>query len=125
MSTDLEEELDLTKQNLWSFIRNVKATKSASLKVLQRFVLSLNKNELRHLIQCYLKYKLLQTESEDTTNDSNENSNTINPTLHTQIISKMNNNYGKKYNKKIIAKIQQKNKNKINLLSIYPQALAN
>ena len=47
-----------TEENLWSFIKNTKATQSASLKVLQKFVLSLSKQELQHLIECYLKLKM-------------------------------------------------------------------
>eukprot|EP01083_Nonionella_stella_P297661 1010682_1 len=46
------------KQELWSFIQTTKATQSASLKVLQRFVVSLSENELRHVIGSYLKSTL-------------------------------------------------------------------
>ena len=62
MSTQSEKE---TKSSIkkresighdtWWFIKHCKATQSASLKTLQKFILSLNKKELRHLIELYLK----------------------------------------------------------------------
>ena len=41
-NTPTAEVNKLSKQDLWTFIENKRATKSASLKVLQEFVLSLN-----------------------------------------------------------------------------------
>eukprot|EP01084_Bolivina_argentea_P268182 455448_1 len=125
MSTEIEPNIpDL---NVWSFIKKTKATKSASLKVLQSFILSLNKYELRHLIECYLKSKISGKHCESTLKYSHQtliktsdnNNENINET-DKQILCKMNKKYGKKYNKKIIKKIQQNNKN---ILSIPPQIL--
>eukprot|EP01083_Nonionella_stella_P260707 888562_1 len=121
--------------NLWSFIKSAKATQLASLKILQEFVLSLNKAELTHLIKSYLQSKL------STTNSFNTNGLTVKQTahlllennnmahsLHTvdkQIVSKLNEGYGIEYQRNVISQTQQNSDcNQMHLLSIHPQVLA-
>eukprot|EP01083_Nonionella_stella_P165622 551439_1 len=121
----------MTELNAWSFIQSTKATRLASLKSIQKFILSLNKTELTHLITFYLQSKLSkhnrtlkQTEDELLSSDSCDALKTIDK----QIISKLNDKYGSKYHKKVIsATIQKPNNNKSNpkhLLLIPPQVLA-
>eukprot|EP01084_Bolivina_argentea_P268181 455446_1 len=122
--------------DLWSFIKHRKATESASLKVLQQFVLSLNKYELRHLIEIYLKSKLPKLQNDKTVSytkatlqrlqNNNNNINNDYSSIDTQILSKLTRKYGNKYNKKMLATIQQKHnsKKRTNLLSIHSQVLA-
>eukprot|EP01083_Nonionella_stella_P000103 288_1 len=106
-------ETCLSKQDLWSSIQATRATQSASLKVLQRFVLSLSKNELRHMIQSYLKSKLSPDLTPSTCrqfhatvlNDGCDNSSV--DEMDQNILSKMNGKYGSKYSKRIISKMQQ------------------
>eukprot|EP01084_Bolivina_argentea_P177189 306460_1 len=107
--------------NKWTFIQHRRATKLASFKVLQEFVLSLDKHELRHMIECYLKSKLSSHDFVGTTlknsfetlinnnNDKNHNIDSMN-SIDKQILNKMNKKYGKKHNKKIMKQIQQKKK---------------
>eukprot|EP01083_Nonionella_stella_P300082 1022611_1 len=122
--------------NLWSFIKCTKATQLAPLRVLQEFVLSLNKRELTHLIKSYLQSKL----STNNTFNANGltmrqtahrllNNTTINHTLRTvdtQIVSKLTQRYGMKYRRNVISHTQQTNSDckRMNLLSIHPQVLA-
>eukprot|EP01083_Nonionella_stella_P278526 947179_1 len=124
---------------LWTFIGSAQATELVSLRLLQKFVLSLNKAELAHLVQTYLQSKLSEC------NTFNANGLTVTQTMQNifhdrtenitsqsidkQIISKLNQNYGTKYKKKVICKIQQTNpksrkQSKPHLLSIHPQVLA-
>eukprot|EP01083_Nonionella_stella_P001653 4715_1 len=121
--------------NLWSFIRSTKATQLASLRSLQKFVLSLNKEQLTHIIQCYLQSQLLKTNSFKAnglpvkqTFDrvfNHESKNNSLQSIDKQIISKLNIKYEKKYHKKVIAKTaQQKSDNQRHLLSIPPHVLA-
>eukprot|EP01083_Nonionella_stella_P226058 803190_1 len=124
--------------NLWSFIRNTQATQLASLKVLQKFILSLNKTELSHIINCYLRSKVSKYASFKATGltfkqteDQWANEEPDNEKLEVidrHIISKLNAKYATKYQKKVIAKTtQQKNKtncNRHHVLSIPPQVLA-
>eukprot|EP01084_Bolivina_argentea_P055500 101738_1 len=126
----VEIENVYTKHDTWTFIQNKRATESASFKVLQQFVLSLNKHELQHLIECYLKLKT-NNFTESTVNDSvdkiiyNNSSGNIND-LDGQILNKMCKKYGNKYNKKIIKKIQQIDihTDSKHILGIPPQVLA-
>eukprot|EP01084_Bolivina_argentea_P053663 98498_1 len=128
---------NLSNSNLWSFIKCAKATQSASLKSLQKFILSLNKNELIHLIESYLKSKLSknntfscdsltlkQTHSNLLESKSPENNTEIVTDIDNVILHKLNNKYGNKYNKKIMKKIQQNQNGSNNLLCIYPQVLS-
>eukprot|EP01084_Bolivina_argentea_P292717 503304_1 len=121
---------DVTKipstQNLWSFINHSKSTQFASLKVLQQFVLSLNKKELQHLIETYLKSKLTPKINPNATlNHTNEqilknNTQNFQNAIDEKILLKMNNIYKRKYSSKITTKMQQKS----HLLSIPPQILS-
>eukprot|EP01084_Bolivina_argentea_P053662 98497_1 len=105
----------LSNEDVWSFIKCTKATQSASLKSLQKFILSLNKNELIHLIESYLKSKLSknntfscdsltlkQTHSNLLESKSPENNTEIVTDIDNVILHKLNNKYGNKYNKKIM-----------------------
>eukprot|EP01083_Nonionella_stella_P051903 137844_1 len=127
---------------LWTFVGSAQATELASLRLLQRFVLSLNKEELTHLIQTYLQSKLSEYDTfnangltltqtlQNLSHDDTEN--TTSQSLDRQIILKLNRKYGTKYKKKVIRKIQQINskshkqskQSKHHLLSIHPQVLA-
>eukprot|EP01083_Nonionella_stella_P182546 657144_1 len=119
--------------NAWSFIQSTKATHLASLKSIRKFILSLNKSELTHLITFYLQSKLSKrdltlTQTEEELLSSDPCSNAL-QTIDKQIISKLNEKYGSKYHKKVILKmVQQKpNNNKSNpkhLLLISQQVLA-
>ena len=126
---------DEIKLDIWSFIKNSKATSFASLKRLQSFVLSLDQKQLKHMIQLYLQTTLQRQQIDDLTleasvnklkhciNDSSR-SNVIHP-LDQQILIKLHKSIGKKYDKKISTKLQQKHHdNNNNLLSINPQILA-
>ena len=104
------------QQGVWSFIHDTKATQVASLKILQSFVLSLSKNELRHMIHLYLKsvhdrqqsinkaknsisqHKKKQTPSIDIT---------LNP-IEPAIKAKLDDSYAIKYNKRMIRYLSQK-----------------
>eukprot|EP01083_Nonionella_stella_P173051 595743_1 len=96
--------------NLWSFIRNTQATQLASLKVLQKFILSLNKTELSHIINCYLRSKVSKYASFKATGltfkqteDQWANEEPDNEKLEVidrHIISKLNAKYATKYQKK-------------------------
>ena len=117
--------------DLWRFIKSHKATEAASLKVLQRFVLSLNKQELTHLISIYLKSKLSQNGCIKPTYKQaekvllNGNSDDCLGNVDEQILTKMNRKYGNKYNKKIATRIQQRQQhNKLNLFSIPSEVAA-
>eukprot|EP01083_Nonionella_stella_P301766 1037177_1 len=122
--------------NLWSFIKSAKATQLASLKMLQGFVLSLNKAELTHLIKSYLQSK------SSANNSFNMNGLTVKQTAHhllaskstihslhavdKQIVSKLNERYGMKCQGNVISQTQQNNSDckQMHLLSIHPQVLA-
>eukprot|EP01084_Bolivina_argentea_P156369 272520_1 len=122
---------------LTSFINSSQATRLASLKSLQKFVLSLNKQELQHLINTYLKSKLLSKNNANGTlpksngqilNDNNNNNQVQYQNankIDEQILSKMNIMYQNKCKSKIISKMQQINiNNNNNLLSIPPELLS-
>eukprot|EP01083_Nonionella_stella_P270145 914527_1 len=126
------EDVDL---NLWSFIKSTKATELASLKSLQKFVLLLNKEQLSHLIQCYLQSRLSKSNSfksngltmKQTADQFFNHEPTKNPLppIDKQIISKLNSKYKLKYHKKVLAKTtQQKSDNQRHLLSIPTHVLA-
>eukprot|EP01083_Nonionella_stella_P157743 512468_1 len=95
------EDVDL---NLWSFIKSTKATRLAPLKSMQKFILSLNRTELTHLITSYLHSKLSQSNSFDgdgltldrTANAllRNESSDNTLGTIDKQIVAKLNAQYG-------------------------------
>eukprot|EP01083_Nonionella_stella_P182547 657147_1 len=119
--------------NAWSFIQSTKATHLASLKSIRKFILSLNKSELTHLITFYLQSKLSnhnltlrQTEQELLSSDPCDALQTIDK----QIISKLNEKYGSKYHKKVISATIQKpianniKSNQNHLLLIPQQVLA-
>ena len=125
--------------DIFSFIKHSKATQSASLKVLQKFILSLNKMELQHLITLYLKsvvkefiihkangltlkqsvQRLLNNHKD---NDGNSNSKTN--SIDNQILNKMQENYSNKHNKKLMKQLQQNHDENKHLLSITPHTLA-
>eukprot|EP01083_Nonionella_stella_P078262 214063_1 len=103
--------------NLWSFIKCTKATQLAPLRVLQEFVLSLNKMEFV-LIKSYLQSKLLSSNNTFNANGLTMkqtahrllNNTTINHTLRTvdtQIVSKLTERYGMKYQRNVISHTQQ------------------
>eukprot|EP01083_Nonionella_stella_P004011 11541_1 len=107
-------EIEDVNLNLWSFIKSTQATRLASLKSIQKFILSLNKTELTHLITFYLQSKLSkrnltlkQTEHELLNNEPNG----VLQTIDKQIISKLNAKYGTKYHKKVISNTTQRPKN--------------
>eukprot|EP01083_Nonionella_stella_P019619 54486_1 len=128
--------------NLWSFIKSTQATQIAPLKSMQKFILSLNKAELTHLIISYLQSKLSQRNSLNNFNpdglslrqsaDKILSNQSTNRTLHTidqHIIFKLNAKYGIKYQKKAISKTASRSKKKRrrspnHLLLIPPQVLA-
>ncbi len=128
MSTESSDHS--SKQDLWSFIKHTKSTQCASLKLLQQFMLTLNRKELRHLIECYLKSKLSSCNPEGLTIKQsaikilNNTANHTLPTIDRKILSKMHQNYGNKYHKKIITKLQQKKQEKKHILAIHPEVLA-
>ena len=122
--------------NVFEFIKYTKATQSVSLKVLQKFVLSLDKIELQHMVTFYLRSILKKSLNHDVNgltlsqarhrlliekNDSKSNNSS---TIDQQIINKIQKNYGNKYNKKMIKKLQQHHDENKHLLSITPQILA-
>eukprot|EP01083_Nonionella_stella_P143083 443907_1 len=124
-------EIEDVNLNLWSFIKSTQATRLASLKSIQKFILSLNKTELTHLITFYLQSKLSkrnltlkQTEHELLNNEPNG----VLQTIDKQIISKLNAKYGTKYHKKVISNTTQRPKtdecNAKHLLLIPQQVLA-
>eukprot|EP01083_Nonionella_stella_P035687 97332_1 len=130
-----EATVPLSKQDLWSFIQTKRATQSASLKVLQRFVLSLSKKELRHMIESYLKSKLSSHDFTPTTRrhcfetvipntfhgGTDVDSWDIMDTMDQNILYKMSEQYGQRYNKRIIANMQQHtSQTKPRLISFIP-----
>eukprot|EP01083_Nonionella_stella_P256706 879518_1 len=117
----------MAELNAWSFIQSTKSTRLASLKSIRKFILSLNKTELTHLITFYLqsklsKHNLTLRETEEELLSSDPCSNAL-QTIDNQIISKLNQKYGSKYHKKVILKMVQqkpndKKSNKTHLLLI-------
>ena len=124
-------ELQETTFDVWSFIRNARATQSASFSTLQKFVLSLEAQELRHIIEVYLKSKLGDHDSNGLTFKGsvdkliNKQTNGMREAVDASIMNNMQKKYGKKYNKKIIQIIQQNNtENKEHILSMNSQVFA-
>eukprot|EP01083_Nonionella_stella_P183534 663548_1 len=126
-------DTDNTNPCLWSFIQTKRATQCASLKALQRFVLSLSKDELQHMIESYLKSKLSSHDFTASTcthfcqvllHDAPDSGSM--DEMDQNILCKMNEKYGNKYKKRIIAKMQQhESQTKPQLIStIPPQILA-
>eukprot|EP01083_Nonionella_stella_P144462 451123_1 len=123
---------DYSLHNVWTFMKNNKATDAASLKVLQTFVMSLGISALQHLIKTYL-----QSVSAQYSIDKNgltlrqyyqKISNSDTPSLlhpsDTEILRKMNKKYGNKYNKRIMNIVQQKQRDNLHLLSVPPQIVS-
>eukprot|EP01083_Nonionella_stella_P144461 451122_1 len=121
--------------NVWTFIKNNKATDASSLNVLQTFVMSLSHSALQHLIKTYLqsvsaKYSieksgltLKQHADVISNNDKSDTPSLLHPS-DTEILCKMNKKYGKKYNKRIMRIVQQNRSDNTHLLAVPPQILA-
>eukprot|EP01084_Bolivina_argentea_P164813 286481_1 len=122
---------NLSQLDLWSFIKSRKAINSAPLKTLQKFILSLNKGELIHVINCYLQSTLTTVTSPNGLSYKNstdillnKNANkSINNNKSTdqKILHKLKRNFR---NKKIVSQFQQNHNENKHLLSINCEALA-
>eukprot|EP01083_Nonionella_stella_P180917 646573_1 len=121
--------------NVWTFIKNNKATDAASLKVLQTFVMSLSHSALQHLIKTYLqsvsaKYSIdengltLKQYAEVISNTDKSDTQCLLHPSDTEILRKINKKYGKKYNKRIMRIVQQNRSDNTHLLSVPPQIMA-
>eukprot|EP01083_Nonionella_stella_P047560 127317_1 len=126
---------DETLHNVWTFIKNNKATDAASLKLLQAFAMSLSGSALKHLIKTYLQSVSAQysidknglTHKQYVQKISETNDQNICSPLHQsdqEILHKINKTYGKKYNKRIMNIVQQKHAHNPHLLSVTPQIVS-
>ena len=124
------ESESFMQHDLWTLIQNKRATHSVSLKTLQRFVLSLDRKELTHLIDVYLKSALSSNNplSGATVRERAESLRHARThpvdTIDDEILTKMNQNYGEKQNKKTLKIIQQNQSENHHILSMNPEVLA-
>ena len=129
MSTKVEPAINACQPDLWSLLECKRATQGASLKKLQAFVLSLSREQLTHVIGCYLKTALTASNRGDLPLSlrskafSEKRDDSINATDH-DILTKMNEKYGKKQNKKTLKIIQQNQSKNNHILSMNPEVLA-
>eukprot|EP01083_Nonionella_stella_P180916 646568_1 len=121
--------------NVWTFIKNNKATDASSLNVLQTFVMSLSHSALQHLIKTYLqsvsaKYSIekngltLKQYADVISNTDKSDTQCLLHPSDTEILRKINKKYGKKYNKRIMRIVQQNRSDNTHLLAVPPQILA-
>merc|ERR1711971_154370 len=110
-----------------------------SIKRLQKFILSLDRNELIRVIQSYLKDTLRSQQTDlqafggwasrsnalinDIDNLIDNDISDLNP-IDERILSKMKNKYGNKQHKKVLVDIQQKQPANKHILSMNPHVLA-
>ena len=128
MSSATEPVISINN-DLWSLIEKDRSTQAASLRVLQRFVLSLNEQQLKQVISSYLRERLSSCDLSglplkkraNAIFDKNEQNVTD---VDQQILSKMNVAYGQKQNKKILRIIQQNQGENNHILSMNPEVLA-
>eukprot|EP01083_Nonionella_stella_P100250 282475_1 len=126
---------DSSLDNVWTLIKNSKATDAASLTVLQAFVMSLSSSALKHLIKTYLQSVSAQysidknglTPKQYAQRISNIGRNTITSPLHQsdqEILRKMGKKYGSKHNKRIMHIVQQNHSHNPHLLSVTPHIVS-
>ena len=117
--------------NLWTFIKSSKATQSASLEVLQQFVLSLNRDCLVRMIEVYIQSLISRnqtihglTVSQAAHRIVYEDRNDTLSAGDATILNRIQCAYGKRYGKQIVRKLQQNNIENNHLLTINAEVFA-
>ena len=122
---------EMSSSDLWSFIKNSKATQSASLEVLREFVLSLDHQALLRILEVYTAsligssqhasgLTLMQSVDELITNPRTDALTVVDAA----ILSQMKLHYGAKYEKQVVCRLQQNNAENEHLLTINAEVFA-